>query len=1103
MVHEGRRSLKVFLCHASGDKPPVRDLYKRLTIEGVDAWLDKEKLLPGQDWRLEIPKAVQESDVVVICLSKKSVTKEGYVQKEIKFALDIAEEKPDGTIFLIPARLEDCTVPDRLSRWHWVDLYEENGFTQLLRSLKLRADAVGATVEPAHDVDTTKELNLKLEQLYTEGLAAFYTEDWDRACRRFQSILSERPNHKNASEKLEEAERQRNLSRLYEQASEAVQSGEWESAIQILEELTHTSADYKDAAQLLRNARKQEQLGELYAEAKALHAAQKWQAVVKVFEQIHTLEPNFPDAGGLLPSAQREVTEIRRIEGLNSQYSHALREMDAGHWLEARRLLEQVHKSETGFLETEKLLRKVEDATSKEEVKRRQNDEVNTLYEQAHGLLRSRKWRNALDKMSEIRKLDDRFPDADGITEKAQRELAREEQEAERQNKLAAMYAEAVRLLKEEKYQQALDKWQEVKAVDPKYPDRQWVQRTAKRKLASVGQPFVVQKDFAGAVKRMLIDDGAELTAKVGSSIASQTKAGWVILIVATSWGVMRTLIEALARVKPFFGLGINLWSIEIITGLFGLFYGVTIWLLLRYLRINIDRNRSIILMAGWLVGFLVVPVVGWNLSSFTYPWDIGYILGGLIASLSTGLVVRSLGVLPDLKQVIILMMGLTFAIYVGEQAFDVLQALEQVDQVSMDASLRFGAGSFVSGLFCVWILYNLLTRSKEKDNYTKQEWTILFMTVGWFLARFAAEWIGYNLFWDFAVDPEHPDYAIKAIVTLSLAGALSGIVLWAGIQIVVKKLTFKHLLLLTLYWAVGMTLAGLPGIIQKSGETWLWSLGLGAGSLLAVFFSMRLLHFTGIIVDKYHLVVICLIIALSFAIGNLWVGELFDNSLQYMREDIAFSVSVALQSALAGFLGMTALLGGKNENNHMRQLNWKIAIGGALGFFVSEPLYILIFGMALKDEKAFLIDSMLYGLFWGAGIMVITKKWRSILLFGLLGGLMPTSAMLFWWFLQREIFINIDIGRVLLYLVFGFFFGVIPSVGIRRSSAVLLLCFASFFSLLIEHMILPNQPDGTFIYWFGYFTRDLVLGGLIGLAWAYFLHPISILEKEKTVLTD
>ncbi len=59
-----KRPLKVFLCHAhiiplwDADRDAVRALYTRLTNDGVDAWLDKEKLLPGQDWELEIHKAV-------------------------------------------------------------------------------------------------------------------------------------------------------------------------------------------------------------------------------------------------------------------------------------------------------------------------------------------------------------------------------------------------------------------------------------------------------------------------------------------------------------------------------------------------------------------------------------------------------------------------------------------------------------------------------------------------------------------------------------------------------------------------------------------------------------------------------------------------------------------------------------------------------------------------------------------------------------------------------------------------------------------------------------------------------------------------------------
>jgi len=37
------------------------------------------------------------SDAVIVFISKSSITKSGYVQKEIKFALDIAVKNPEGT----------------------------------------------------------------------------------------------------------------------------------------------------------------------------------------------------------------------------------------------------------------------------------------------------------------------------------------------------------------------------------------------------------------------------------------------------------------------------------------------------------------------------------------------------------------------------------------------------------------------------------------------------------------------------------------------------------------------------------------------------------------------------------------------------------------------------------------------------------------------------------------------------------------------------------------------------------------------------------------------------------------------------------------------
>lgn len=133
-----RESLRIFLCHSSSDKPAIRALDGRLRNDGFHPWLDEVDLLPGQDWEHEISAAVRNSGVVLVCLSRASTTREGFVQKEIKYALDVADEKPEGTIFIIPVRLEECVVPARLGRWHWVNLFEDNGYNRLLAALRSR-----------------------------------------------------------------------------------------------------------------------------------------------------------------------------------------------------------------------------------------------------------------------------------------------------------------------------------------------------------------------------------------------------------------------------------------------------------------------------------------------------------------------------------------------------------------------------------------------------------------------------------------------------------------------------------------------------------------------------------------------------------------------------------------------------------------------------------------------------------------------------------------------------------------------------------------------------------------------------------------------------
>ena len=135
MANENRRT-KVFLCHAGEDKHFVQEIYKKLRADGFDPWLDKEDLLPGQLWKDEIPRVIHSAACMLVFLSNKSVAKRGYVQKEFKLALETLEEIPEGQIFLIPVRINECKIPDQFSRLHCCDLFEEDGYKQIVKAIR-------------------------------------------------------------------------------------------------------------------------------------------------------------------------------------------------------------------------------------------------------------------------------------------------------------------------------------------------------------------------------------------------------------------------------------------------------------------------------------------------------------------------------------------------------------------------------------------------------------------------------------------------------------------------------------------------------------------------------------------------------------------------------------------------------------------------------------------------------------------------------------------------------------------------------------------------------------------------------------------------------
>ena len=139
----------VFLSYYHKDVLEARRLYASLKRYGANLWMDKVELLPGEIWDEVIGLKIRECRYFLALLSSESLSHRGYVQYEVRQALNVLQQVPSGSIYLIPARLDECVPRDpELQRINWVDLFPswDMGIEKILRAL-------GIPVEELSDLE--------------------------------------------------------------------------------------------------------------------------------------------------------------------------------------------------------------------------------------------------------------------------------------------------------------------------------------------------------------------------------------------------------------------------------------------------------------------------------------------------------------------------------------------------------------------------------------------------------------------------------------------------------------------------------------------------------------------------------------------------------------------------------------------------------------------------------------------------------------------------------------------------------------------------------------------------------------------------------------
>lgn len=129
--------MELFISYAKEDYNTAIKLYSDLKKYGLNPWIDSEKILPGEKWRSKIIHLIKDSRFFLSLISSTSVSKKGFVQKELNNALNKSDEYPDSESYIIPVRIDPCKIPNKLEEYHCIDLFPsyEKALLKILESI--------------------------------------------------------------------------------------------------------------------------------------------------------------------------------------------------------------------------------------------------------------------------------------------------------------------------------------------------------------------------------------------------------------------------------------------------------------------------------------------------------------------------------------------------------------------------------------------------------------------------------------------------------------------------------------------------------------------------------------------------------------------------------------------------------------------------------------------------------------------------------------------------------------------------------------------------------------------------------------------------------
>jgi len=172
---------KVFISYSRRDIDVVEEIVSQLEAEGIEVWLDREDIKPGQQWRRQIVEGIDTAEAFILNLSPNSGASDNVLKE-----LNLAEEALEP--FILPVMLSEMKIPDemryQLAGTQFIAYYldSKRGVQDLIAEIKKRRSATAD--RPKVQPPAFREVEVILEN---ETLESFK----ENAQKKFLEIMSE------------------------------------------------------------------------------------------------------------------------------------------------------------------------------------------------------------------------------------------------------------------------------------------------------------------------------------------------------------------------------------------------------------------------------------------------------------------------------------------------------------------------------------------------------------------------------------------------------------------------------------------------------------------------------------------------------------------------------------------------------------------------------------------------------------------------------------------------------------------------------------------------------------------------------------------------